>query len=132
MKCTYTRRQARTHTNKQTDRQSDNTHTHNDGINGGGGGVGKKTGVITDQNTVWKEDILEAPSDRSKAPNTNFDIDIGSIPTHILTRVNEALSQTDGVEEGGDKGKCFVQQVLPAVVTPVALAVEEAMKSFLK
>ena len=95
----------------------------------------KRTRIDTERMTheaAGMECIPEASTMDSNAPDTNFDIDIGSIPTHILTRVNEALSQTDGVEEGGDKGKCFVQQVLPAVVTPVALAVEEAMKSFLK
>ena len=36
------------------------------------------------------------------------------------------------MEEGGDKDKCFVQQMLPAIVTSVALAVGEVMKGFLK
>ena len=53
-----------------------------------------------------------------------------SIRTDSLTRVNEALSQTGSVEEGSDK--CFVQQMLPAIVTSVAPAVGEVMKSFLK
>ena len=34
------------------------------------------------------------------------------------------------MEEGGDKDKCFVQQMLPAMVASVALAVGEVMKGF--
>ena len=45
------------------------------------------------------EYIPEASKKDSKAPDTDFDTDIGSIHTNILTRVNEALSQTGGVEE---------------------------------
>ena len=52
------------------------------------------------------ECIPEASTMDSNAPDTNFDIDIGSIHTNILTRVNEALSQTGGVEEGSDKVFC--------------------------
>ena len=74
----------------------------------------------------------KAFDDELNEPGTDFDIDIGSIHTNILTRVNEALSQTGGLGEGGDKDKCFVQQMIPAIVTSVAMAVGEVMKSFLK
>ena len=70
--------------------------------------------------------------DELNEPGTYFDTDIGSIHTNILTRVNEAISQTGGLGEGGDKDKCFVQQMIPAIVTSVAMAVGEVMKSFLK
>ena len=74
----------------------------------------------------------KAFDDELNEPGTDFDIDIGSIHTNILTRVNEALSQTGGLGEGGDKDKCFVQQMIHAIVTSVAMAVGEVMKSFLK
>ena len=74
----------------------------------------------------------KAFDDELNEPGTDFDIDIGSIHTNILTRVNEAFLQTGGLGEGGDKDKCFVQQMIPAIVTSVAMAVGEVMKSFLK
>ena len=72
----------------------------------------------------------KAFDDELNEPGADFDIDIGSIHTNRLTRVNEAFSQTGG--EGGDKDKCFVQQMIPAIVASVAIAVGEVMKSFLK
>ena len=74
----------------------------------------------------------KAFDDELNEPGTDFDIDIGSIHTNILTRVNEAFSQTGRFGEGGDKDKCFVQQMIPAIMTSVAMAVGEMMKSFLK
>ena len=78
------------------------------------------------------EHAPKAFDDELNEPGADFNIDIGSIHTNILTRVNEALSQTGGLGEGGDKDKCFVQQMIPAIVTSVAMAVGEVMKSFLK
>ena len=78
------------------------------------------------------EYVPKASDDELNEPGTDFDIDIGSIHTNILTRVNEAFSQTGGLGEGGDKDKCFVQQMIPARVTSVALAVGKVMQSFLK
>ena len=78
------------------------------------------------------EHAPKAFDDELNEPGTDFDTDIGSIHTNILTRVNEAFSQTGGLGEGGDKDKCFVQQMIPAIVTSVAMAVGEVMKSFLK
>ena len=78
------------------------------------------------------EHAPKAFDDELNEPGADFDIDIGSIHTNILTRVNEALSQTGGLGEGGDKDKCFVQQMIPAIVTSVAMAVGEVMKNFLK
>ena len=69
----------------------------------------KRTRVDTERMTLeaaGMECIPEASTMDSNAPDTNFDIDIGSIHTNILTRVNEALSQTGGVEEGSDKVFC--------------------------
>ena len=74
----------------------------------------------------------KAFDDELNEPGTDFDIDIGSIHTNILTRVNEAFSQTGGLVEGGDEDKSFVQQMIPAIGTSVATAVGEVMKSFLK
>ena len=82
--------------------------------------------------SVGMEYAPKALNDELNEPGTDFDIDIGSIHTNILTRVNEAFSQTGGLGEGGDKDKCFVQQMIPAIVTSVATAVGEVMKSFLK
>ena len=93
----------------------------------------KRTRVDTERMTLEAAGMECIPEDStmdSNAPDTDFDVDIGSIHTNILTRVNEALSQTGSVEEGSDK--CFVQQMLPAIVTSVAPAVGEVMKSFLK
>ena len=78
------------------------------------------------------EYVPKASDDELNEPGTDFDINIGSIHTNILTRVNEAFSQTGGLGEGGDKDKCFVQQMIPARVTSVALAVGKVMQSFLK
>ena len=61
-------------------------------------------------------------------PGTDFDTDIGSIRTNKLARVYEVFSRTGGVGEGGDKDKCFVQQMIPAIVTSVAMAVREVPK----
>ena len=69
----------------------------------------KRTRIDTERMTheaAGMECIPEASTMDSNAPDTNFDIDIGSIHTNILTRVNEALSQTGGVEEGSDKVFC--------------------------
>ena len=58
--------QAGTHTHKQKDIHTHihtqaHTCTHNDRIIGGGGGGsrGKKTGVITDKNTVSKDEFSD-------------------------------------------------------------------------
>ena len=93
----------------------------------------KRTRVDPENMTLEAAGMECIPEDStmdSNAPDTDFDVDIGSIHTNILTRVNEALSQRGSVEEGSDK--CFVQQMLPAIVTSVALAVGEVMKGFLK
>ena len=71
-------------------------------------------------------------TDKLNESGTDFDTDIGSIHTNIMTRVNEAFSQTGGLGEGSHKDKCSVQQMIPAIVTSVAMAVGEVMKSFLK
>ena len=68
-----------------------------------------KKRVDTDRMTLEAAGIKYIPEVSnmdSNAPDTDFDIDIGSIHTNILTRVNEALSQTGGVEEGSDKVFC--------------------------
>ena len=97
----------------------------------------KRTRVGSDTERMVHESVgveyaPKAFDDELNEPGTDFDIDIGSIHTKILTRVNEAFSQTGGLGEGGDKDKCFVQQMIPAIVTSVAMAVGEVMKSFLK
>ena len=97
----------------------------------------KRTRVGSDTERMVHESVgmeyaPKAFDDELNEPGTDFDIDIGSIHTNILTRVNEAFSQTGGLGEGGDKDKCFVQQMIPAIVTSVAMAVGEVMKSFLK
>ena len=97
----------------------------------------KRTRVGSDTEKMVHESVgmefaPKAFDDELNEPGTDFDIDIGSIHTNILTQVNEALSQTGGLGEGGDKDKCFVQQMIPAIVTSVATAVGEVMKSFLK
>ena len=97
----------------------------------------KRTRVGSDTERMVHESVgmeyaPKAFDDELNEPGTDFDIDIGSIHTNILTRVNEALSQTGGLGEGGDKDKCFVQQMIPAIVTSVATAVGEVMKNFLK
>ena len=97
----------------------------------------KRTRVGSDTERMVHESVgmeyaPKAFDDELNELGTDFDIDIGSIHTNILTRVNEALSQTGGLGEGGDKDKCFVQQMIPAIVTSVAMAVGEVMKSFLK
>ena len=97
----------------------------------------KRTRVGSDTERMVHESVgmeyaPKAFDDELNEPGTDFDIDIGSIHTKILARVNEALSQTGGLGEGGDKDKCFVQQMIPAIVTSVAMAVGEVMKSFFK
>ena len=97
----------------------------------------KRSRVGSDTERMVHESVgmVYAPKafdDDLNEPGTDFDIDIGSIHTNILTRVNEALLQTGGLGEGGDKDKCFVQQMIPAIVTSVATAVGEVMKGFLK
>ena len=97
----------------------------------------KRTRVGSDTERMVHESVgmeyaPKAFDDELNEPGTDFDIDIGSIHTNTLARVNEALSQTGGLGEGGDKDKCFVQQMIPAIVTSVAMAVGEVMKSFLK
>ena len=82
--------------------------------------------------SVGMEHAPKAFDDELNEPGTYFDIDIESIDTNILTRVNEAFLQTGGLGEGDDKDKCCVQQMIPAIVTSVAMAVGEVMKSFLK
>ena len=97
----------------------------------------KRTRVGSDTERMVHESVgmeyaPKAFDDELNEPGTDFDIDIGSIHTNILTRVNEALSQTGGLGEGGDKEKCFVQKMIPAIVTSVAITVGEVMKSFFK
>ena len=48
----------------------------------------------------------------------------------MFCATNDAWS--GGVGEGGDKDRCFVQQMMPAIVTSVAMAVGEVVKSVLK
>ena len=88
----------------------------------------KRTRVGSDTERMVHESVgmeyaPKAFDDELKEPGTDFEFDIGSIHTNILTRVNEALSQTGGLGEGGDKDKCFVQQMIPAIVTSGAMAV---------
>ena len=97
----------------------------------------KRTRVGSDTERMVHESVgmeyaPKAFDDELNEPGTDFDIDIGSIHTNILTRVNEAFSQTGGLVEGGDKDKSFVQQMIPDIGTSVAMAVGEVMKSFLK
>ena len=80
--------------------------------------------------SVGMEHAPKAFDDELNEPGTDFDIDIGLIHTNILTRVNEAFLQTGDLGEGGDKDKCFVQQMIPDIVTSVAMAVGEVMKRF--
>ena len=82
----------------------------------------KRTRVGSDTERMVHESVgmeyaPKAFDDELNEPGTDFDIDIGSIHTNILTRVNEAFSQTGGLGEGGDKDKFFVQQMIPAIVT---------------
>ena len=51
----------------------------------------------------------KASDDELIEPGTNFDTDIGSIRTNIVTRVYEVFSRRGGVGERGDRDKCFVE-----------------------
>nr|KAG5689649.1 hypothetical protein BaRGS_029888 [Batillaria attramentaria] len=61
-----------------------------------------------------------------------FDINIEQIKETILTRINQAITDTSGnsATSGSDSsGQSFVREVVPAIVTTVAVAVGEVLRS---